>query len=146
MAPSAELSVRPRAAEPTSLTNGGEMGFGSARESTLAAAAPLTQKPVCPHRMAHAPRQARPVRASTTPSKSATTLARTRASLEDFAAGRRVREIKRMGGMQGIWTLRAGIGFRVIIRESRDVLEVIDLVAREGLETTLANLARTRGT
>ena len=68
------------------------------------------------------------------------TRARLRTQLTELASGQWVREVKRMAGSDGIWTLRAGLNHRVLFRDHGDHLEVFNLVDREELETTLAKL------
>ncbi len=68
------------------------------------------------------------------------TVERVRKDLERLAAGKWVREAKRMEGLSDVWTLRAGIHYRVMVRERDGVLEVFDLIPREDLDTYLNRL------
>jgi hypothetical protein len=68
------------------------------------------------------------------------TVTRLREQIQSLAGGRWVREAKRMEGRDGLWTVRAGIHYRALIREFEDRLEVFDLIAREELDSTLARL------
>ncbi len=68
------------------------------------------------------------------------TIARVRVQVEQLAGGKWVREAKRMEGCDGVWTLRAGLHHRALIRDHGDRLEVFDLIAREELDNVLARL------
>jgi hypothetical protein len=70
------------------------------------------------------------------------TLLRLREQVESFACGGRVREAKRMEALDGVWTLRAGLHYRVILRLGADRIEVMNLIPREDLENTLSRLRR----
>jgi HAMP domain-containing protein len=56
-----------------------------------------------------------------------------------LGAGERAawRDVKRMQGMEGVWTARVGIHHRLIFRVSGDELTVLDIVTREALLTSL---------
>lgn len=68
------------------------------------------------------------------------TVERLRTNIDSLAAGRWVREAKRMEGIANLWTLRAGIHYRALIREVDDTLVVYALIPREELDSTLARL------
>jgi hypothetical protein len=70
------------------------------------------------------------------------TLLRLRQQVELFARGGRVREAKRMEALDGVWTLRAGLHYRVILKLGTDRVEIMSLIPREDLETTLTRLRR----
>lgn len=56
-----------------------------------------------------------------------------------LGAGERAawREVKRMQGMEGVWTARLGIHHRLIFRVSDEELQIMDVVTREALLTSL---------
>ena len=70
----------------------------------------------------------------------ASTIQRVRAHVSQLAAGKWVREAKRMEGCDGVWTLRAGLHYRALIRDRGDRFEVFDLIPREDLDAVLAKL------
>lgn len=47
------------------------------------------------------------------------------------------RDVKRMQGMEGVWTARIGIHHRLIFATDEEELTVRDVVTREALLTTL---------
>jgi len=70
------------------------------------------------------------------------TLLRLREQVTAFAQGSRVREAKRMEALDDVWTLRAGIHHRVILRATAERIEVLSLIPREELETVLNRMRR----
>jgi len=70
------------------------------------------------------------------------TITRLRDQIATFSRGGRVREAKRMEAIDGVWTLRAGIHYRAILKCSRDRVDVLSLIPREDLENTLTRLRR----
>jgi hypothetical protein len=47
------------------------------------------------------------------------------------------RDVKRMQGMESVWTARLGIHHRLIFTVTEDGLAVLDVVTRENLLTSL---------
>ena len=70
------------------------------------------------------------------------TLARLRDQIATFAKGGRVREAKRMEAIDGVWTLRAGLNYRVLLKRTAHRIDVLSLIPREDLENTLTRLRR----
>ena len=56
-----------------------------------------------------------------------------------LGAGERAawRDVKRMQGMEGVWTARIGIHHRMIFKVTETELTVMDVVTREALLTSL---------
>jgi len=70
------------------------------------------------------------------------TLERLKAQVEAFAHGQWIREAKRMEATDGVWTLRAGLHYRALLKVGDSSIEVFDLIQREELDSTLARLRR----
>ncbi len=72
----------------------------------------------------------------------ASTIERLKTQVEAFAQGQWIREAKRMEATDGVWTLRAGLHYRALLKLGEDRIDVFDLIPREELDSVLARLRR----
>ena len=70
------------------------------------------------------------------------TIERLKGQVQAFARGQWIREAKRMEATDGVWTLRAGLHYRALMKVGDETIQVFALIPREELDSALARLRR----